>query len=463
MNVQGATPIASGSIGASMIALARDLCLFRAAVVSDDNEKLFARIGLELPLTMFRFKSGDEFNGWSVPQNWRVKRAKIFQGAHEVFDATAHTLGVAYYSRSFSGTLSRAQLEKHLVTNPDLPGAFMFHCMWQYRPWDADWAISIPHDVYRTLGEGDYCVELETEYMPGEMLVAHTEIQGRSDKVIVFNSHTCHPHMANDGFAGTAVLIRLMQWLAQRDNYYTYRLVLAPEHLGTVFYLRDLPPAEVERMVCGVFEEMPGTRGAIKATKTFRGGHRIDRAFANVLHHSSRAHEIVPWRKGAGNDETVWEAPGYEVPFVEVTRCEDQFAPFREYHSSLDTPDLMDEGQLEEMLEVMKKVVDVLEGDAFVKRRFDGLICLSNPKYNLYMERPDPAVVKDLDADAEKWGHLLDCLFRYMDGDMTVLDIAEKHGLPFDRLLSYLNRFEEKGLALLEHAEIQRQPALRVT
>lgn len=450
------------SMAASMLALARDLCAFRAAVVSDDNEGLFARLGQELPLRTFRFKSGDEFNGWSVPQNWRVKRAKIFKGGREVFDGTAHTLGVAYYSKSFSGELSRAELEKHLVTNPALPDAFMFHCMWQYRPWDADWALSIPHNVYKTLGEGDYRVELATQYEPGEMLAAHAEVRGRSDRTIVFNSHTCHPHMANDGFAGTAVLVRLMQWLAQRDNRYTYRLVLAPEHLGTVFYLRDLPRDEVDRMICGVFEEMPGTKGPIKATRTFNGGHRIDRAFANVLAHHSRAHEIVPWRKGAGNDETVWEAPGYEVPFVELTRCEDQFAPFREYHSSLDTPDLMDEGQIEEMLDVMKKVVEVLEDDAFVIRKFDGLICLSNPKYNLYMERPDPAVVKDLDADAEKWGHLLDCLFRYMDGDMTVLDIAEKHDLPFDRLLRYLRRFEEKGLVSLSHAAIARTAPKRI-
>ena len=78
------------------------------------------------------------------------------------------------------------------------------------------------------------------------------------------------------------------------------------------------------------------------------------------------------------------------------------------------------------------------------------------------MERPDPAVAKDFDDDAEKWGHLLDCLFRYMDGNMTVLDIAQKHDLPFDRLRRYLGRFEEKGLVRLERAEIPRTQPRRV-
>jgi aminopeptidase-like protein len=449
--------------GTEMDELTRDLCEFRCGVVSDDNEPLFARIERELPLRIFRFSSNDGHNGWAVPKNWRVNRAKLYRNGREIFDGADDTLGVARYSKSFSGLLSRDQLESHVVTNAALPNAHVFHCMWQYRPWDADWAFSIPHRIYRTLEPGEYYVELDTEYADGEMLVADSEVKGRSDRIVVFNSHTCHPHMANDGFAGAAVLIRLMQWLAARDNHYTYRLVLGPEHLGTVFYLRDLPPEEVDRMICGAFLEMPGTQGPIKATSTFCGGHMIDRSFANALRHHSRAYELVPWRKGAGNDETVWEAPGYEVPFVEVTRCENQFAPFREYHTNLDGPELMDWARVGEMLDVMKKVVETIEENAFVQRKFDGLICLSNPKYDLYMERPDPSVVKDLADDAEKWGHLLDCLFRYMDGEMTVLDIAERHDLPFDRVLLYLRRFEQKGLVSLARSGIPRATPKRVT
>lgn len=445
-----------------MYGLIEDLCAFSTGVVADDNADLFARIARELPLEYFRFASGDSYNGWVVPDNWRVRRAKLYCEGVEVFDGKAHTLGVGRYSRSFTGDLDWQALAPHLVSNPSQPEAFMFHCMWQYRPWDADWVLCLPDRIRRELGPGRYRVELETEYEPGEMLVAHHHKAGRSEQTIVFNSNTCHPHMANDGFAGTAVLIRLFQWLGTLDTHYSYRLVLGPEHLGSVFYLRDLPCKEVDRMVCGVFEEMPGTGGAIKATSTFKGGHKIDLAFANALKHYARKHELVPWRKGAGNDETVWEAPGYEVPFVEMTRCEDQFAPYPEYHSSLDTPELMIPGQLDEMLDVLKRVIFSLENDATIQRRFDGLICLSNPQYDLYMERPDPTITKDLDADAEKWGHLLDCLFRYMDGSLTLLEIAERHDLPFERLHSYLRRFENKGLASLTFAPCLREHPVRV-
>lgn len=447
-----------------MMELVRDLCSFHTGVVAEENEAFFARVAQELPVQIFRFTSGESHNGWVVPDNWQVRRAKLFRDGEEVFDGTRHTLGVGYYSRSFTGELSWEDLAPSLVTNPDLPDAYMFHCMWQYRPWDADWAMCIPHSIYKFLGPGGkYRVELKTTYAPGEMLVAHSHKAGRSPKTIVFNSNNCHPHMANDGSAGTAVLIRLMQWLQERDTHYSYRLVIGPEHLGSVFYLRDLPRRDVDNMVCGIFEEMPGTSGSLKAASTFLGGHMLDHAFANALRHHSKGYELVPWRKGAGNDETVWEAPGYEVPFVEVTRCEDQFAPFREYHSSLDTAELMDPARLDEMLFMLQKVVEILEDNVTIQRRFDGLICLSNPKYGLYMERPDPSVTKDLDFDAEKWGHLLDCLFRYMDGSMTVLEIARCHDLPFDRLRRYVGRFEEKGLVTLSRAEIPRVLPWRVT
>ena len=68
-------------------------------------------------------------------------------------------------------------------------------------------------------------------------------------------------------------------------------------------------------------------------------------------------------------------------------------------------------------------------------------------------------MVKNFEADAEKWGHLLDCLFRYFDGRTTILEIAERHDLPFDRLRRYIGRFEAKGLVQLERAEISRGTA----
>lgn len=444
--------------GTTILPLTRDLCAYATGVVAPDNKRLFERIGQELPIRLHRYASGSTYNGWLVPQLWQVERATLHRDGQQVFNGKDHALGVAVYSKSFQGELDWESLKPHLVTNADLPEAYVYHCMWQYRPWDADWALCVPYEIYRTLGPGRYQVELSTTYRLGEMLIAEYEHPGRSGRTIVFNAHTCHPHMANDDFAGVAVLIRLFQWLRGQDTYYTYRLILGPEHLGTVFYLHDRSPEDLQRLVSGVFAEMPGTAGPVKVASTFAGNQPIDKAFRNAVRHYSRTCELVPWRQGAGNDETVWEAPGYEVPFVEVSRSEQLLSPYREYHTSLDTPELMIPEQLEEFYEVLKRAIGILERNALVYRKFNGIICLSNPDYDLYCERPDPAVVKNLDEDSEKWGYLLDCLLRYFDGSLSILDIAEKHDLPFDHLYHYLLRFKEKGLVRLEFAPVERHP-----
>jgi aminopeptidase-like protein len=444
--------------GAGILALTRDLCAFATGVAAPENDAFFRRVAEELPITLHAYASGTDSNGWVVPKTWSVERAIVKRDGETVFNGAGEPLAVAAYSKSFQGTLSWEELREHLISIPELPDAYRYHCLWQYRPWAADWVLSIPHRVYERLGPGSYEVDLVTRYEHGHMLVGECELPGELPETIVFNAHTCHPRMANDDFAGVAVLIRLFQWLQTQKTKYSYRLVLAPEHIGTVHYLANRSEEELNRFVAGAFAEMPGTPGPIKIASTFIGGQTFDRAFANAAQHGTRRHVRVPWRKGAGNDETVWEAPGYEVPFVEVSRSEVQSVHYPEYHTSLDVPDLLDEAQLEEFFDLFREVIYIVENDARLFRRFDGLVCLSNPRMNLYMERPDPAINKHLPADSEKWGHLLDSLLRYFNGSMTVLDIAERHDLPFRPLRDYLQKFEDKDLLTMTFEPLRRVP-----
>ncbi len=431
-----------------MFRLIKDLCSYRTSVVSDENEKLFKRINDEIPINILKVKSDTEHNGWVVPKKWKVKKAKIFRNGKLIFDANLHYLGVGYYSKSFKGKVSYNDLKKKIVTNKKLPTAYMFHCEWQYRPWAADWRIVIPHNKFKEFPKsGEYFVDLETTYEDGEMLIGVAEVKGKTDKVIVLNSNNCHPGMANDGFAGTTVLIEIMKFLSSVKPFYTYRLIIAPEHLGSVFYLRSMKKSEISKIIFGIFEEMPGTKGKIRVTKSFKGENYIDLAFKNVLNcYFPKTHIISGWREGAGNDETVWESPGYEIPFVELTRCESTFKPYKEYHSSLDTPELMNLKKLEEFIFLLKKVIFIFENNFLVKRKFNGLICLSNPKYNLYFEREDPTIKKNLKEDSEIWGKFQDHLPRYLDGNFSILDIANKFNLSFEDLFIYLSKFKEKNL-----------------
>jgi aminopeptidase-like protein len=441
--------------GDDLVALTRELCAFRTGVVAADNEAFFERLGRELPLTLHRYPSGSTYNGWTVPQRWRVDRALVTRGDEVVLDGRDHPLAVAMQSRSFHGELELDELRRHLVSSPEQPDAFVFHWKWQYRPWQADWALSMPHERVEALRPGRYRVELDTVSEPGELLVATAEHGGESERTIVLDAHMCHPHMANDDMAGVAVLVRLFQRLAKRRTRYSYRLVVAPEHFGPIFYLRDRPAADLERLVAGIFAEMPGTRGELAVASSFLGGQPVDRALALAARHHARGHRLTGWREGVGNDELVWEAPGYEVPFASMSRW-----PFPEYHTSRDTPGLLVPAQLEEFARVLLHALAVLEGNCVAHRRFDGLVCLSHPDYDLYQEAPDPSIRAEPGPDAERWYALLSSILRYLDGRTTAMEIAERHGLAFADVERYVRRFAEAGLVELEHVPVERLPVV---
>ena len=419
----------------------RKLLELNIGVTQRANAGAFALMSSIVPLEVRRYASGREHNGWVIPHEWSVHRALIRKQGAVLFDGTVHLMAVAGYSSSFQGTLSKEELDLHVFFNRNLPAAYVFHCMYNYRPWETHWGFCVPYDEYATWGPGTYEIELVTEMKQADMLVGECHIRGESPDTIVFNAHTCHPCQANDDMAGVMVILELFRWLAAKKRRYSYRAVLAPEHIGTVFYLADLAEEELTTFKLGCFVEMVGTDTPLVLQQSFTGNTVIDYAAESVLRQFEPDLKVGPFRSIVGNDETVWEAPGIEVPMISISRW-----PYSQYHTSQDNLEIISEVRLEETLEALKLIIEALEHDATMHRRFKGLIALSNPKYNLYWERPDPVVDKDLSDAALRMGQLQDYLPRYFDGQSTILDVAQRFGVPFGSVLDYVRAFEEKQL-----------------
>lgn len=418
--------------------------------VSDGADKQNALLLKELPFKVHRFKSRTEHNGWIVPDKWEVKTALIKKDGKVIYDGTRHPLGVWGYAASFSGRVSLEELKKHLAYKEDAPDALVNHLDFYYKPFARTWGFSVPYSLYNTLTPGAYDIELKTSSTVGEMKVLEYTHKGSLSDTIVFNAHNCHAAQLNDGPAGFVVFMEALRRLSRQKTRYTYRLIIAPEHLGTVFYLASLPARDIKKFKQGIFMEMVGHNEPRFALQhSFTGAALIDRVARHVLKHKSRGFWEAPFRKIVGNDETVWEAPGIEVPMISLSRVTREPFLFREYHLSTDNFSLMNESQLEEAVRVIESIVDVFERDAVFKRRFTGLVALSNPKYNLYRSPgTDPSMKEKAPEELRKWNYLMDMLPRYFDGKTTVFEIAEKYDLPFDEVLSYIERFEKKGLVI---------------
>ena len=423
--------------------------------VSDGADKQNQILAKQLPFKVLEYKSGLEHNGWVVPQKWEVVKAEIRKNTQLVYDGAKHPLGVISYSRSFKGKINLSQLKKHLYYSQSSPQDIVYHCDLYYKPHRKLWGFSMPYNLYKDLKPGKYEIDLQTTHTPDTMKVLEYTHQGSSNQTIIFNAHNCHAAQLNDGPAGYVVLMQVMKKLKKLKTKYNYKLIIAPEHLGTVFYLNSLTKKEINNFKLGLFLEMVGHNNPIfSLQESFNGDSLIDKIAHHVLKHYSHGYWSNGYRKIIGNDESVWEAPGYEVPMISLSRCKSTQQPYPQYHLSTDNLKIISKDKLQETVDIIMHIINILEKDCYLKRKFTGLVALSNPKYNLYIiPGTDPSIKDKVNPDQDKWYELMDRLPRYCDGTMTIFDIAQKHDLPFGQVYDYLLKFKKKNLIDFNYAQ----------
>lgn len=414
----------------------------RLAPVSEDTDKAAEILCNELPFTVHEYKSGLEHNGWTVPKKWKPVKAEIRKDRNLIYDGMKHPLGVVGYSTSFKGEVSLDELKKHLFYHATLPDALVYHCDYFYKQWLKDWGLSVPYNLYKNLEDGVYEVDIQTVFGDGTMKVLDYFLRGDKEDTIILNAHNCHAAQANDDIAGIVVGIEVIKRLQKRQKRkYSYRLIIAPEHIGTVFYLNGLSDDLTRTFKYAIFLEMLGNENRFALQESFTGESLIDKAAHHYLRHNFHDYYGDKFRKIVGNDETVWEAPGFEVPCISLSRWS-----YQEYHSDLDNEDIISEEKLKEAVETVIGILDILETDTRMKRHFNGLVALSNPKYDLYISTVGPSIRPAVSEDQIKWNYLMNCLIRYFDEKTTILDIAIKHDVEYSRLYKYIGRYKDKGL-----------------
>ncbi|MFH1394096.1 MAG: DUF4910 domain-containing protein, partial [Candidatus Micrarchaeota archaeon] len=268
-----------------MMELLRRIYPLSMAPVSEGVDKANEILLNELPFEVLEYPSLAEHNGWTVPLNWEVKKASIRKDGQLIYDGMQHPLCVMGYSNSFSGEIDLEELKKHLSYRKDMPECIGYHCDWYYKQHARDWGFCMPYDQYQKLEPGKYEVELETVSTPGKMKVLDLHIPGEKEDTIILNAHNCHAAQANDDVAGMVVGVEVAKRLMKRKNRYSYRLIIAPEHIGTVFYLANRDEGITRKMKLGMFLEMLGNKNRFALQKSFPGNTLMDRAALHYLRH----------------------------------------------------------------------------------------------------------------------------------------------------------------------------------
>jgi aminopeptidase-like protein len=439
-------------MNATMLDLINELWFLKRDIVSDDYDRALARLVYEFPpgsLRIHAYPTGTTCWTWQVPEKWTCDEAYLETlDGQRLINYTDHPLHVVSYSLPFEGNVSRAELLEHLHTHPSLPDAIPF----VFKYYERDWGLCGSQRLVDALDQEYYRVVIRTRFEPGALKVGEVLIPGQSPETFVLAAHLCHPAMVNDDLTGVVVGLEVARALLSGPQpYYTYRLLILPETIGSVAYL-SAHEELIPDMVGGLFLEMLGNDSPHALQGSFMPESLVDRCMRAALHGLDPHAYTGAYRTVIGNDERQFNAPGVRVPMLSLSRVEPPGSPtrpYREYHSSLDTPAIVTQARLEASRDLVLGLLSAWETDQYVVNNFKGEVFASgNDLWIDYRVNPE--------------GHrILFHVMEHCDGERTISQIAESVDASFQDVLQVVRLLESKGLAWLSRQPRPTTPVRR--
>jgi len=400
------------------------------SITGDGIRRTLAMIQNRIPLQTFEVPTGTPVFDWIVPKEWNIRDAYIkAPGGKRVVDFLKCNLHVLNYSTPVRATMSLSELKPHLFTIPEKPDWIPYRTSY----YKEDWGFCLSHNQMLALEDCEYEVCIDSTLKDGHLTYGECYFRGRSTDEILISCHACHPSLANDNLSGLTVATFLAHFLSGRDLRYSYRFLFIPGTIGAIAWLARNQEA-AQRIRHGLVLTCIGDNGHFHYKKSRRGNAEIDRTAAHVLTHSSESPEILEFSP-YGYDERQYCSPGFNLAVGCLMRS--VWGSFPEYHTSADNLEFIRPEQLAGSLRVCTEILDVLENN----RRYRNLNPYCEPQLgrrNLY--RPTGGDTIGAEINALLW------VLNLSDGEHSLLDIAERSGLPFATINDAAELLSQSGL-----------------
>ncbi|MBD1139704.1 DUF4910 domain-containing protein [Pelagibacterales bacterium SAG-MED38] len=424
-----------------IINIIKKLFPFDYSIVSDDSIKAVKEFKKLLPFKVYSYKTGLTHNGWKIPKSWKLKKGLIKDGKKIIFDAKNKRFGVSIMSKSFKGKVNSEELKMRINVSK-IKNATPYDWTGLYRPKDK-WGFSMNHNEFRKIKKNKYNVEIETKVKKSKMKVLEYTLNGKNKETIIINAHNCHPFQANDDISGCALGIKLFDQLKKiKKRKFTYTLLIAPELYGPIFWLKNLNKKKLQNLKYAILLKSLGNKNIIKLQHSVKKYSEIDNIALRQLKNSKEKFLTGNFRTVYGNDEIVFDSPGYDISSITLTRV-----PFKEYHTDLDTPKNLSEKTLLKSYSILNKIINEFENKTRFKNNYKGVIALSSSKFNLYKNAEAPGLdKKKYESKNKNWNLLMNNLPSFLENNMSIEEIAKYYKLPFQEVFLYCQKWEKKGL-----------------
>jgi aminopeptidase-like protein len=416
--------------GEELHRFATDLYPICRSITGDGIRRTLASISSRVPLQTFEVSTGTPVFDWTVPKEWNIRDAYIADSSGKrVVDFQQCNLHIMNYSVPVHAIMPLSELRQHLFTIPKHPDWIPYRTSY----YKEDWGFCLSHTQMLELKDGSYEVCIDSTLEDGHLTYGECYLAGRSSAEVLISCHACHPSLANDNLSGLTVATFLAKFLSERDLHYSYRFLFIPGTIGAIAWLARNRKA-VGRIRHGLVLTCIGDASGFHYKKSRRGDAEIDRAVRHVLTLYTKSPEMIEFSP-YGYDERQYCSPGFNLPIGCLMRS--VWGTFPEYHTSADNLEFIRPVQLAESLRVCVAISDVLENN----RRYCNLSPYCEPQLgrrNLYRSTGGEGI--GTETNALLW------TLNLSDGKHSILDIAERSGVPFSAISEAAELLCQNGL-----------------
>jgi aminopeptidase-like protein len=417
-------------LGRKLYEFAAELYPICRSITGNGIRQTLAKIRERIPLRIHEVPTGTPVFDWTVPKEWNIRDAYVKDlNGKRVVDFRQSNLHVLNYSVPVRTMMPLSILKQHFFTLPEHPDWVPYRTSY----YKEEWGFCLSHNQMLALEDGEYEVCIDSTLEAGSLTYGECYLGGRSGDEVLISCHACHPSLANDNLSGLTIATLLAELLSERKLRYSYRFLFVPGTIGAITWLARNHEA-AKRIRHGLVLSGVGDAGAFHYKKSRRGNAEIDQAAAYVLRQCSQSAEILDFSP-YGYDERQYCSPGFNLPVGCLMRS--VWGSFPEYHTSADNLDFIRAEQLAESLTVCTAIIDVLEDN----RRYSNLSPFCEPqlgKRDLY--RPTGGNSIGAEINSRLW------VLNLSDGEHSLLDIAERSGIPFGSIKDAAELLLEKGL-----------------
>jgi len=422
---------AKSDAGQAMHDLIAELYPICRSITGDGLRQTLAIVQKHIPLNIHEVPTGTPVFDWTVPREWNIRDAYIKNSRGDrVIDFHESNLHVVNYSIPIRARMRLQELKQHLHSMPDYPDWIPYRTSY----YKDTWGFCLSHRQLLELKDDDYEVYIDSTLKDGHLSYGEYYLEGnRADEVLI-SCHACHPSLCNDNLSGVVLALFLSKHLSALSLQYSYRFLFIPGSIGAITWL-SRNRERTRKIKHGIVLANVGDPGKLTYKKTRDGKTEIDRAVMHVLKHSTSDYEImdfVPY----GYDERQYCSPGFNLPVGCLSRT--PWGRFPQYHTSADNLDLVRPEALADSLAKCIAIVNVLENNR---------TCVNlNPYCEPQLGKRGLYRALGGHTDVPNRELTMFWVLNFSDGQHTMLEIAERAGLPFDLIEEVSRILADHGL-----------------